>query len=139
MCDIQEMIEESIKPKIDNKQKDTTTFELKVLEKQLNKYELDRKKSLKFKKITFDFSDGNKYEAKTLNDVIDNEIIKKYKEKKWTALPPFLKWKIMQIYIEEKNITDKKVIAKLKENLDNVKTIIYDHINQKILDTVIVE
>lgn len=128
------LFDDVVKAKIDSAKRDTSTFELKTLETQLNKH-LKDKQGQKFKKVNvFNFDEKIKYEESNFGELINKEIENKYTNKKWHTLPLYLKWKLVQEYLKENNIIDEKIVQNIKNaiNKNNVEIITYDHTSQKV-------
>jgi hypothetical protein len=132
---IKTIFEDVVKSKTDKVKKDSSEFELKQLESQLNKH-LQDKQGQKFKKVSvFNFNEKNDYNESTFGDLINKEIEDKYVNKNWKTLPLYLKWKIVQDYFLENNIIDKKIIKSVKDAINNNKIndfISFDNITQKV-------
>lgn len=115
--------------------KDTSDFELKSIETKMNQY-LKNKQKLKYERVSLhNFDDKKQYNKEDFNLLIDKEINMKYKtKKKFTSLPLFLRWKLVQDYINTENITDDSIILSYKNLVQNNKLICdYDDIDMKIL------
>ena len=108
---------------VENKPKDTNSqMELKKIEQQLNLH-LKDKQGLKFKKVSLIYDKS--YDAEKFGHVIDKELEEKTCNKKWKGLPMFMKWKLIELYLEKNNIIDKIYInmirSKLSQNILEVK------------------
>jgi hypothetical protein len=131
---LKNLFDDVVRAKIDSAKRDTSVFELKTLETQLNKH-LKEKKGQKFKKVNiFNFDEKKNYEESNFGDLINKEIENKYTNKKWHTLPLYLKWKLVQEYLKDNKIVDEKVVQNIKNaiNKNNVEIITYDHASQKI-------
>ena len=134
---LKNIFENVVKAKTDTVRKDSSAFELKQLESQLNKH-LQDKQGLKFKKVSvFNFSEKNDYNESVFGDLINKEIEDKYINKNWKTLPMYLKWKLVQEYLKENNITDAKTIKTIKDVINinkNNDFIKYDNTTHKITE-----
>jgi len=132
---VKDLFEKVVKAKTDNVKKDSSAFELKQLESQLNKH-LQDKQGLKFKKVNvFNFNEKNDYNESVFGDLINKEIEDKYINKNWKTLPMYLKWKLVQEYFRENNMVDAKTIKSVKDSVNSNKSndyITYDNSTQKI-------
>lgn len=131
---LKNLFDDVVRAKIDSAKRDTSAFELKTLETQLNKH-LQEKQGQKFKKVNiFNFDERKNYEESNFGDLINKEIENKYTNKKWHTLPLYLKWKLVQEYLKDNKIVDEKVVQNIKNaiNKNNVEIITYDHASQKI-------
>lgn len=93
-----------------------STMELKTIEHQLNLH-LKNRQGLKFKKVSIAYDKA--YDETKFSDVINDEIENKTANKKWKALPIYLKWKYIENYLIEENNTDINYAAELKKKLLN--------------------
>ncbi len=118
-----------------NNLKDNSEFEIKNIEFNLNKH-LSEKQKLKYKKVTISEAD-NLYDSSRFNQCINDEISEKFKTKKWSGIPLYMKWNMVKKYLEE---TDSMhLINEYKTKLSNNKlNIVYDHNEQKITDCKII-
>ena len=115
-----------------SEKKDTTEFEIKKIENQMNTF-LRLKQGRKYKRVTL--TDPEPDTKALFDDAIDQEILAKFANKKWTSLPVYMKWKLLEEYFKEHNITDASFILQMKKSLQLTKEnsqIIYDHVEQKI-------
>jgi hypothetical protein len=131
---LKNLFDDVVRAKIDSAKRDTSTFELKTLETQLNKH-LKEKQGPKFKKVNiFNYDEKKNYEESNFGDLINKEIENKYTNKKWHTLPLYLKWKLVQEYLKENKIVDEKVVQNIKNaiNKNNLEIITYNHASQKI-------
>lgn len=121
------------------KGKDSTEFDIKNIEFNLNKH-LREKQKLKYKKVNICDSDSNHmYNEEELSKRVDNEIYEKFKTKKWSSIPLYMKWNLVKQYLEDNKINEKQ-IPKYKSKLSSNKLDIeYDHTEQKITNIVILE
>ncbi len=118
-------------------QKDTTDFEIKNLEFNLNKH-LREKQKLRYKKVTIS-ENNNMYNEAELSKCIDNEIFEKFKDKKWSSIPLYMKWNMIQQYLEDNHLDDKQK-SKYKNKLSTNKLdVTYDHNEQKIVNVEILD
>ena len=114
---LDEMFDATCLAKQDNA-RDTAIVDLKKLETQLNNH-LRGKQGKKYKKVTlFNFSEQED-KKNAFNDMIDNEIEAKYKNKKWSTLPMFLKWQYAEKYLKDNNIYEKDKIKMAKEFINS--------------------
>lgn len=114
------------------KKGDSSEFELKQIEFNLNKH-LQEKQKLKFKKVSICDNSTHMYNADTFARRVNEEIEEKFKTKKWTGIPLYMKWNLVQKYLEENSILEKKQIAEYKSKLaSNKLNVVYDHTEQKI-------
>lgn len=113
-------------------EKDTSDFDIKNIEFNLNKH-LREKQKLKYKKVNICDSDSNHmYDEQELSKRVDEEIYEKFKTKKWSSIPLYMKWNLVKQYLEDNKIDDKQ-IAKYKSKLSsNRLEIEYDHTEKKI-------
>jgi hypothetical protein len=134
---LKDIFEIVVKAKTDTVRKDSSEFELKQLESQLNKH-LQDKQGLKFKKVSvFNFNEKNDYNESAFGDLINKEIEDKYINKNWKTLPMYLKWKLAQEYLKENNITDSKIVKTIKDVINinkNNDFIKYDNTTHKITE-----
>jgi len=135
---IKNLCNNAVSNKVDIIKKDSSEFELKKLELQMNKH-LKGKKGLKFNKVSiFNFDEKKDYNESSFNNIIDKEIKVKYNNKKWSTLPLYMKWNLILVYLSENNITDSNIINKIKKNLNNnTINLTYDNINNKIINIII--
>jgi hypothetical protein len=114
---LDEMFDATCIAKKDNA-RDTSIVDLKKLETQLNNH-LRAKQGKKYKRVgLFNFSEQEEYKN-AFNDMIDNEIENKYKNKKWSMLPMFLRWQYTEKYLKDNNIYNKKMIKLSKDFINN--------------------
>lgn len=108
--------------------RDTAINDLKKLETELNNH-LRSKQGKKYKKVTLFNYQENQEDKPSFNDMIDNEIEAKYKNKKWSMLPMYLKWQYAEKYLKEKQLYTKDTINRVKMliNERDDKSFIYDH------------
>lgn len=134
---IKELINSAANNNKDNiDKKDSTVFEMKQLESQMNKH-LQSKQGQKFKKISiFNFDEKKDYNENSFGELVNKEIENKYINKKWHALPLYMKWKLVQEYILDESISDSKIIANIKDavNKNNIDMITYDHLIHKVIN-----
>ena len=119
-------------------QRDTAVMDLKNLESQLNNH-LRKRQGKKYQKVTlFNFSEAKEGES-SLDDMIENEIETKFKNKKWTALPLYLKWRHAEQYLKDKNMHDSKTIKKVRQCINDHNDLIfeYDHIAGTLTNIII--
>lgn len=117
---------------------DTSSLELKKLEQQMNQH-LKSKQGQKFKKVSiFNFDKNANYDESTFSKVVDSEIEAKYKNKKWSSLPMYMKWKYVQEYLMANDITDNDVIDDIKQSIakKDESMITFDHINKQVTNIV---
>jgi len=111
---------------------DSSEFELKQIEFNLNRH-LQEKQKLKFKKVSICENNTHMYNADTFARHVDEEIEEKFRTKKWSGIPLYMKWNLVQKYLGENSIFEKKQIAEYKSKLSSNKLIVvYDHTEQKI-------
>lgn len=115
---------------------DTTMKDMQKLEGQLNKH-LKDKQGQRFQKVSICNVDNDKvYNEKSMNTMLDNEINTKYATKRWNSIPMYMKWNLVQTYLEENAITSPSIKAYLKNAINTNKldmaTITFDHVNHKI-------
>ena len=104
--EIQQQISELFKTKdVPCKNQDTNSeMDLKKIENQLNIH-MKNKQGLKYKRVTI--MHDRFYDADKFSSVIDDEIKNKIANKKWKSLPMSIKWKVIDIYLNLNNITEK--------------------------------
>lgn len=114
---------------------DTANKDLKRIETQLNNY-LKDKKGKKYERVSvFSYNERMNYDSTKFSEKVDNEILNKFSNKKWGSIPLYLKWKIVQEYLTEKDINDNDIIEKIKQHLSKKTDIFsYDHINNKLIN-----
>lgn len=129
-----ELCNDAIISKKDPIKKDSSEFELKKLELQMNKH-LQSKQKLKFKKVSaFNYDTKKDYNEANFGDIVNKEIENKYYNKKWRTLPLYMKWNLVQKYLVDECITDATIIASVKKSVsDNSIDITYDNINNKVV------
>lgn len=114
---LDEMFDATCIAKKDNA-RDTSMVDLKKLESQLNNH-LRTKQGKKYKRITlFNFCEQEE-QKNAFNDMIDNEIESKYKNKKWSMLPLFLRWQYTEKYLKDNNIYNKETVKLSKSFINN--------------------
>ncbi len=121
-----------------NAQRDTTLKDIQKLEGQLNKH-LKDKQGQRFQKVSITNVDNDKvYNEKTMNTMLDNEISTKYATKRWNSIPMYMKWNLIQTYLDENEITTSAIKTFLKNAINknklDINVITFDHINHKITD-----
>lgn len=122
---------EKVKEKTETR--DVTGFELKKIERNLNKHLQDTKK-LKYKPVSiFNYETSSDYDEKNFCKVIDVEIDNKFMQKKWTSMPLFYKWKLVQKHLYELGIVDTRSIKAIKDKLAAGSLVVeYDQNEKKI-------
>ena len=121
-----------------DKPRDTATLDLKKIESQLNNH-LMSKQGKKYKRVTlFNFSEQINKNA--FNEMIDNDIETKYRNKKWSVLPMYLKWQYAESYLIEKGLLNPQTTVLVKGfiNERNDKRFEYDH-RENILKNILLE
>lgn len=112
-------------------QRDTTDMDIKKIEHQMNNY-LRLKQGRKFQKVSLTNPNPTN---EGLDNAIDQEILRKFANKKWGSLPLFMKWNLLQTYFKDNEIQDENWLKDLKRSLQTSKestSILYDHAQQKI-------
>jgi translation elongation factor EF-G len=118
---------------VEDKPKDTNSvMELKKIENQLNIH-MKNKQGLKYKKVSLVYN--HSYDKESFSQVIDQELVTKMANKKWKALPMFMKWKAVQDYLSENDITDEIYIKSIKKKLieNKLEVECHDHTVVKIM------
>lgn len=103
--DIQERLTELFTSKdVVSKNQDTNSeMDLKKIENQLNIH-MKNKQGLNYKKVTI--ATDKFYDADKFSAVIDGEIQSKIINKKWKGLPLYMKWRLVETYLNNNNIIE---------------------------------
>jgi hypothetical protein len=135
---VKELFESANKSKVTKAPQDVGVTDLKKLEFQMNTY-LKNKHGQKAEKVSaFSFDNKTSYNETTFGQLVDQEIEAKYSNKKWTGLPQYMKWKLVQEYFIEKEINNEESLMQIKSAISKKKDdmVVYDHINGKISDII---
>lgn len=113
--------------------KDMAEFELKNIQFKMNKH-LQAKQKIKYQKVSiFNYAVDTDYNAEKFDKVIQNEIDNKFTQKKWSSIPLFMKWNLVQTYLAENNVVDANAVEIMKKKLMKGElNVQYDHENKKI-------
>ena len=126
---LDEMFDATCVAKQDNT-RDTAVMDLKKLETQLNNH-LRTKQGKKYKKVTlFNFSEQEDQKV-AFNDMIDNEIETKYKNKKWAMLPMYLKWQYAEKYLKDNELHSKETVDAVRKLINSREDKRFDYDNKE--------
>lgn len=112
---------------------DSSVVQLKTIEYQMNKH-LKNKHGDKHKKVNIDVSQKNSYNPEKFDSFVNKEIDSSIIKKKWASLPVYFKWRCIQEYLAENNISDNETVSKIRTSLANntLTNISYDPVEQKV-------
>lgn len=97
--------------------------------------QLDQRLQQKKKMNKDYYKNGNPYDEKNMDRLVNNEINNLVLTKKWNGLPKYLKWSNIKNYLLKYNINDPQIVNNLKKLVSNNKLIgiTYDHKIQEII------